>query len=249
MTGVVRLERQGAVATIYLNRPDKLNALDSELREELIDHLSSLASEDEVRAIVITGSGRGFCVGQDLSREEELENTYSTIASSYNELARVIRRTGKPVIAAINGPAVGAGMSLALLCDMAVMSRDAILSCAFGRVGLVPDTGITWILARAVGHARAFEIALMGRALSAHEAFGLGLVQRVVDGDGLLPMAHEVATTLSRVPPLTMELTKKQLLDAANQGIHETLDVEALHQQLASHSADHLALRNDFLRR
>ena len=163
--------------------PDSLNALDLPTRQALLDALRTADDDHDVRSIILTGSGRAFCSGQDLSAREELIDAGATVADTYNPLIRAITATDKPVIAAVNGLAVGAGLGLALACDEVVMAQSAFLSCAFVRVGLVPDSGITSRLVRSLGHARAFELARTARRIGADEALSLGLVNEVVADD------------------------------------------------------------------
>lgn len=230
--------RDEAVTTISLNRSSTMNALTEACRLELLAALKDAAAED-VRVVVLTGVGRAFCVGQDLSAAAELEDAERTVRDTYNPLVTAIASLGKPVIAAINGPAVGAGMGLALACDLAVMADDAYLMCSFGRVALVPDTGVSRVLVRRLGYVRAFEIAATGRKISAAESAAIGLVNRVVTADLLLDEVHTLAHQLARGPKQALALTKANFVAALDEGPGQLLEREARAQGIAAASAEH----------
>jgi 2-(1,2-epoxy-1,2-dihydrophenyl)acetyl-CoA isomerase len=215
-----------------------MNALTEACRLELLAALKDAAAED-VRVVVLTGVGRAFCVGQDLSAAAELEDAERTVRDTYNPLVTAIASLGKPVIAAINGPAVGAGMGLALACDLAVMADDAYLMCSFGRVALVPDTGVSRVLVRRLGYVRAFEIAATGRKISAAESAAIGLVNRVVTADLLLDEVHTLAHQLARGPKQALALTKANFVAALDEGPGQLLEREARAQGIAAASAEH----------
>jgi 2-(1,2-epoxy-1,2-dihydrophenyl)acetyl-CoA isomerase len=238
-----------AVRVVTVNRPDRLNALDDECRRGLLGALETAAADDDVAVVVLTGAGRAFCTGQDVTMSDELADAGATVRETYNPLAATLRRTDKPVIAAINGPAVGAGLGLALSCDLRVMGRNAYLACSFSRVALVPDTGTTVALLRQLGHARAFEVALSGRKIGADEAAATGLVNEVVDGDDVLGRALEIARELAAGPALAFGLTKQLLVAAARVDELELLAMEARAQGTAAASADHRNAVDAFLAR
>lgn len=244
----VLVHRDGAVTTIELNRAAQLNALDAETRRALANALAE-AADDRVRAVVLTGTGRAFCAGQDLAAASELADAGDTVARTYNPLVRAITGMAKPVIAAVNGPAVGAGMGLALACDLVVMAAGASFSCAFGKMALVPDTGTSWFLARRIGHARAFEAAVSGRKIAAAEALALGLANQVVPDGELRAVAAASADELAAGPALAFALTKRLLLAAAEQPLDAILEMEALSQGQAAASEDHTERRAAFLAR
>jgi 2-(1,2-epoxy-1,2-dihydrophenyl)acetyl-CoA isomerase len=235
----VEIARDGAVATVTLNRPDKLNALDRATRWELIDALREVAADQAVRAVVLTGAGRAFCVGQDLAAVEELEHADETVAGSYNPIVHAIAEMPKPVIAAVNGPAVGAGMGLALACDQRLAADTAAFSCAFGKVGLVPDTAVSWYLVRELGYARAYWFAASGRAIPAAEAHALGLLNEVVPADELAGRAHDLAALLAAGPARALALTKRQFRAVSELSFEAALAVEARHQGEAAAHPDH----------
>jgi 2-(1,2-epoxy-1,2-dihydrophenyl)acetyl-CoA isomerase len=235
----VLVDDDGAVRIVTLNRPDRLNALDDECRRALLAALEHAAADSDVRVIVLTGAGRAFCTGQDVSAAEELEDAGATVSETYNPLAVAIRGMGKPVIAAINGLAVGAGLGLALSCDLRVIGSGAYLACSFSRVGLVPDTGTTVGLLRQLGHARAFEIAVSGRKIRAEEAVSSHLVNEAVDDADVLDRAVEMARELAAGPALAFALTKELLVAAAREDELEVLELEARAQGVAASSSDH----------
>jgi 2-(1,2-epoxy-1,2-dihydrophenyl)acetyl-CoA isomerase len=232
------------VATLTLNRPEKLNAFDDEMLRLLERHLRSAERDDGVRAIVITGSGRGFSAGQDLSnvRDRAASGGMSFRAhleSTYNPVILRIRRLEKPVIAAVNGVAAGAGASLALACDLRLAAESASFIQAFVKVGLVPDSGSTWHLVRMLGFARAFELAATGRRVSSEEALSLGLVNRVVADADLGAATAELAGLLASSPTKALGLMKRAMNRAANTDLEAALAYEATLQEIAGRTADH----------
>ena len=242
----VETTRDGAVATVTLTRPDKLNALDRATRWELVGALRDVAADAGVRAVVLTGSGRAFCVGQDLAAVEELDHADETVAGSYNPIASTIAEMPKPVIAAVNGAAVGAGLGLALACDMRLAAETASFSCAFGKVGLVPDTGVSWHLVRELGYARAFALASLGRTFSAEQAKEYGLVNRVLPTDELAASARELAGLMAAGPARALALTKRQFRAVGDQSFEAVLAMEARHQGAAAAHPDHVEGRTAF---
>lgn len=239
MTANVLYERQDAVAVIAINRPVRLNALDPATRQDLIAALRCAADAPHVRAVVLIGEGRGFCVGHDLAAPDEDPDIFAVVRDTYNPVVRAIARMDKPVIAGVNGPAVGAGMGLALACDLQVMADTAYLSCGFGKVGLVPDSGASTALVRAVGRSRAYEMALSGRQISAPEAQNLGLVNRIVAVTQVRAEATAWAHDLGAGPAAAMALTKRLLRTAEHRSLESILDLEAFYQGLAAQTPDH----------
>ena len=241
------VDRDGAVATLRLNYPEKLNALSETLLRELLQELSSLNEDPTCRAIVITGEGRGFCVGADLAA---LQAIYSTgekpklstfLEQGYNRLIPTLTGAPKPVIAAINGVAAGAGMSLALACDLRLASDAATFTTAFVRIGLVPDSGMFFTLPRAVGMAKALELAITSDRIDAATALGNGLVSRVVPAGDLIDEAHALATRLAELPTTAIGLIKQLLQDSPRLSLEQTLEREAELQDRAAATDDHLA--------
>jgi 2-(1,2-epoxy-1,2-dihydrophenyl)acetyl-CoA isomerase len=242
----VQTTRDGAVATVTLARPEKLNALDRATRWELIGALWDVAADAGVRAVVLTGTGRAFCVGQDLAAVEELDHADETVAGSYNPIAQTVADMPKPVIAAINGAAVGAGLGLALTCDLRLAAETASFSCAFGKVGLVPDTGVSWHLVRELGYARAFALASLGRTFSAEQAKDYGLVNRVLPAEELAASAAELAGLMAAGPAHALALTKRQFRAVGEISFEAALAMEARHQGDAAAHPDHLEGRTAF---
>jgi 2-(1,2-epoxy-1,2-dihydrophenyl)acetyl-CoA isomerase len=234
-----RVEHDGAVATVTLDRPDALNAQTRASRRALVRDLRALAADEAVRCVVLTGAGRAFCAGQDLREEGALENVDEVIRETYIPIVETIVGMPKPVVAAINGAAAGAGLSLALACDVRYMADGAVLMMAFSNIALVPDCGGSWLLPHIVGYAQAFEIAASGRRVSAEEALSLGLVQRVLPGDGLLAAAHATASALAARPTRALGWTKR-LMRAAEQGsLADVMELEAQLQASAVGTSDH----------
>ncbi|SFK74035.1 enoyl-CoA hydratase/isomerase family protein [Geodermatophilus ruber] len=242
----IRIRRDGAVATVILNRPEKLNALDRATRWELVGALRAVAADTDVRAVVLTGTGRAFSAGQDIAAVEELEHADETVAGSYNPIAQTIADMPKPVIAAVNGLAVGAGMGLALVCDQRLAADTASFSCAFGKVGLVPDTAVSWYLVRELGYARAFSFAASGRPIPAAEAHRLGLLNEIVPTDQLAARAHDLAESLAGGPAHALALTKRQFRAVSEISFEAALALEARHQGDAAGHPDHVEGRTAF---
>ncbi len=237
----VRLEVADEVATITLARAGALNALDRPMREELLAAFRSVDLDRTVRAVILTAEGRAFCAGQDL-RESfggGAPSLTEEIRERYNPLILAIHRCSKPVIGAINGTAAGAGFSLALACDIRIAAASATLVLAFGRIGLVPDSGVSWFLPRLLGSARAVELALVGEALTALEAERIGLVSRVVPDGALAEEARALALRLAAGSPRALALTKRALAFAAESTLDVALEYEAWLQGVAGASADH----------
>ncbi len=222
--------RDGAVLTITLNRPDVLNALNRAVHDAIHDGLEQ-AKDPSVRAVVITGAGRGFCVGQDLQEFSSGEGDVAdNLRSNYHRNVLAIRALEKPVIAAVNGPAAGAGTSLAFACDVRIASDSASFVPAFINIGLVPDSGGTWLARRLLGTARAFEWLTTGRRLSADEARSLGLVSEVVPADEFPDRITEVAQLFAAMPTRAVWQTKRLLDAAESTTFGEQLELEAATQ-------------------
>ena len=246
MSGI-ELAGDGAVATVTINRPDKLNALDRATRWELVGALREVAADPSVRAVVLTGTGRAFCVGQDLGAVEELVHADETVAGSYNPIIQTIVTMPKPVIAAVNGLAVGAGLGLALACDQRLAAETASFSCAFGKVGLVPDSGVSWFLVRELGYAKAFWYAASGRPIAAAEAHELGLLNEVVPTEELLDRAAALAELLAGCSASALALTKRQFHAVSELSFEAVLAMEGRHQGEAAAHPDHVEGRTAFI--
>ena len=211
----VEVTQDAGVLTITLNRPEVLNALNREVHGGIHDALQRAKDDDSVRAVVITGAGRGFCVGQDLQEfAGGAGDVAQNLRDNYHRNVLAIRALEKPVIAAVNGAAAGAGMSLALACDVRIAARSASFVPAFIKIGLVPDSGGTWLVRRLLGAARAFEWLSTGRRLGADDAREWGLVSEVVDDEEFATRTQEVAALFAAMPTRAVWQTKR-LLDAA----------------------------------
>jgi 2-(1,2-epoxy-1,2-dihydrophenyl)acetyl-CoA isomerase len=237
----LRYEVSDAVATLTLDRPDALNALTIRLKQELLAALRAAERDPAVRTIVLTGAGRAFCAGQDLAERllPDAPSLGDELRERYNPLIRAMRASSKPILGSINGVAAGAGVSLALACDLRIASDAASFVLAFGRIGLVPDSGATWFLPRLVGSAKAAEIALLGDPLAADDAARLGLVTRVVPAGSLAEETTAAAARLAAMAPRAVALAKRALARAWDVGLDDQLEYEAYLQQLAGATADH----------
>jgi len=234
----VETQRDGAVLTITLNRPDVLNAFNGAMHKALNAALKE-ARSDEIRAVVITGAGRGFCVGQDLTEFREAPGDIGDrLRSTYHPNIDAIRALEKPVIAAVNGAAAGAGMSFACACDIRIASDTAVFVPAFVNIGLVPDSGGTFFVTRLLGYARAFEWLCSGRRLTAAEAHAWGLVSEVVVANALATRAAELAAQLAALPTRAIGMTKRLLDRAGSSTLDEQLEWEAQLQAAAVQSED-----------
>jgi len=219
------------VALITLNRPDRLNAFDGAQRTELADCVRRASADDDIRAVVITGAGRAFCAGADISALYEKYNVEDILNTEYAASLEPIRTMPKPVIAAINGPAAGIGMTLALTCDLRVMSEDAYLMSAFANIGLVPDGGLSWLLTQQVGYARAYQLAIEAEKLDPKRAHEWGLVNRIVKADDTLPNAIAWAGELAARAPLALAQTKRAFRAAVDDGLRNAMATEAIYQR------------------
>jgi 2-(1,2-epoxy-1,2-dihydrophenyl)acetyl-CoA isomerase len=219
------------VATITLNRPDKLNALNPEMHERLRSAFELAAGDDAIRAVLLTGSGRGFCTGQDLAARDVSPGAPPidlsvSLGSYYNPLVRRMRALPKPIVCAVNGIAAGAGANLALACDLVIAARSASFVQAFSRLGLVPDAGGTYFLPRLVGTARAMGLALLAEKLSAEEAAAWGLIWKAVDDAELVAEGQTLAARLASGPTKGYGQLKRALYASAGNSLDAQLDLE-----------------------
>ncbi len=235
----IRVEVRDGVETVTLDRPDALNALNARMRRELLAALKASARDEAVRALVITGAGRGFCAGADLRGGAGEREFRRVLTSEYHPLIRAIRDLPKPVVAAVNGVAAGAGVSLALAADIVLAADDARFVPAFGRIGLVPDSGLTRTLVRGLGRHRAAAILWLGAPLPAAEAESLGLVHAVVAASELAAAASELAARLAAGPTRAIALTKRLINAAEDADLDASLAAEAALQELAGRTDDH----------
>lgn len=230
--------REGAVLTITLNRPDVFNAFDRALHAALRSALED-AADPAVRAVVVTGAGRGFCAGQDLRELSSMSGSLrDELEQTYHPNIRRIRSLEKPVIAAVNGPVAGAGLSLACACDVRIASDAASFVPGFVGIGLVPDSGGSWFIHRLLGFARAFEWMSSNRRLTADEALAWGLVSEVVPAGVFGERLGEIAAGWASLPTRAVAMTKRLLEHAHAAGLEEQLGLEAELQQSAVETAD-----------
>jgi 2-(1,2-epoxy-1,2-dihydrophenyl)acetyl-CoA isomerase len=230
--------RAGAVLTITLNRPEVYNAFNRELHAALYDALGEAAAAD-IRAVVLTGAGKAFCAGQDLKEFQELSGSVrDVLEASYHPNVRRIRALEKPVIAAVNGVAAGAGLSLACACDMRLASSAAAFVPGFAGIGLVPDAGGTWFLERLLGYARAFEWMSSNRRLTADEALAWGLVSAVLPETDFVAGVAEAAARWAAAPTRAVAFAKRLFEHAHDASLEQQLALEAELQQEAAQTAD-----------
>lgn len=240
MPDTIIVEQEGGVMTVTLNRPDVLNAVNEELAKELHDALRQASREAAVRCLVLTGAGRGFCSGQDLRGRAAGDLSYREhLRATYNPVILLMRTIEKPVLAAVNGVAAGAGMSLALAADLRIASEKASFIEVFARVGLIPDSGSTYLLTRLVGLGKALELCYTTDPVDAQEALRLGLVNRVVPHEELLPVAMGLAGRLAAGPTKAYGLTKRAVTYGLHAPLDAALEYEAYLQEVAGRSADH----------
>lgn len=234
---------ESCVAEITLNRPDKLNSFSLEMHEELRQVMRTIETDDNIRAVLLTGAGRGFCAGQDLNeRQGELgqvtEHIRNNLNENFNPLIRRIRNLKKPVVAAVNGIAAGAGANLALTCDIVIAGQSAGFLQAFVNIGLIPDCGGTYYLPRLVGSARANALTMLGEKISATQAAEWGMIWKAVPDDQLMAEARAVAKRLAAGPSVALGLIKQALQVSANHNLDQQLDWERDAQGLAGMSPD-----------
>ena len=244
MTDVLLVERNEGVATLTLNRPESMNSLSVELKEALLDAAREVAADPAVRAVVLTGTGRGFCVGQDLREHVALLEAgdpapLSTVSRHYNPLVLTLARMPKPVLAAVNGMAAGAGAGLAFACDFRFASRTAGFLLAFANVGLTLDSGVSWTLPRIVGQARATALAILAEPIAADSALEMGLVNAVVEPEALLPTAHELAARLAQGPTAAYAAIKESIGFAVASDLAAALAKEDELQTAMGRTEDH----------
>jgi 2-(1,2-epoxy-1,2-dihydrophenyl)acetyl-CoA isomerase len=245
MTEPLLVEQDGAVATVTLNRPDSLNSLDKALKEALLGELATLAAEPGCRAIVLTGAGRAFCVGQDLREhvatlDSGETDPLLTVREHYNPIAVTLGGMPKPVVAAVRGTAAGAGASLAFLADFRIGGPSTSFLLAFANVGLAADTGASWTLPRLVGHAKATELLMLAQPVKAAEAERLGLLTALVGDDGqVLGAAQQLAARLAAGPTVAYAQIKRELAVGGTSGLAEALAAEGQAQAVCGATADH----------
>ena len=234
------------VAVLTLDRQETLNAFDDELGKDLLDALQEASVAPSVRCVAITGAGRAFSSGEDLNKlsegyaRGEPPDLGRILSHRYNPLVRTIRSLPKPVVAAVNGVAAGAGAAVALACDTRIAAESAKLVFPFAKVGLIPDSGSLWLLARMVGASRAWDIVSSGRTIDAHEAQELGLFSRIAPSGRFEAVWRGFARELAEGPPIALRLTKQLLSASLDRNLDDQLEAETEAQDEAGRSADHL---------
>ncbi len=232
------------VLTLTLNRPEKLNSFNEDMHLALREAVQRAHDDRDVRAVLLTGAGRGFCAGQDLGDRDPRKGGPApdlgrTLDAFYNPTLRLIRSLEKPVVCAVNGVAAGAGANIALACDIVLAAKSARFIQAFAKIGLIPDAGGTWSLARILGEPRAKALALTAEPLPAEKAADWGLIWKAVDDESLMAEAETLARSLAAGPTLGLGLTKRLIQQAATQTLDAQLDAERDAQQQAGRSADY----------
>jgi len=240
----IELDIAGGVATLTLNRPKNLNSFNAAMHEDVRDALDRIEADSTVRCLLLTGAGRGFCAGQDLSDRnvlpgDEPPDLSIAIERYYNPLIRRLRGLEMPVVCAVNGVAAGAGANIALACDLVLAARSAVFIQAFCKIGLLPDSGGTWHLPRLVGHARAMGLAMLGDKLGAEQAEQWGMIWRCVDDDDLMEEARALAGHLATQPTRGLALTKRAINAAADNSLDGQLDLERDLQREAGRTYDY----------
>ena len=243
MSNTVLIADSGPLRTITLNRPDKLNAFNEEMHIALRAALQSASDTKDVRAVLLTGAGRGFCAGQDLGdrdpKKGDVPDLGDTLNNFFNPNVRLIRDMPKPVIAAVNGAAAGAGANIALSCDIVLAAKSAKFLQAFARIGLIPDAGGSWTLPQLVGPARARGLAMLAEPLDAEAAADWGMIWRAVDDMELMDEATALATRLANGPTAGLALAKQAILAATENSLEDQLALEAKLQSKAGATADY----------
>jgi 2-(1,2-epoxy-1,2-dihydrophenyl)acetyl-CoA isomerase len=239
----IAVEKKDLIALLFLNRPEVLNALCDEMGHELLHFLREAASDDTIRVLILSGKGRAFSAGADLNmfktRYENYKRTGGSDNAARTELPKAFIGFPKPIIAAINGPAVGFGITLPLNCDIRIASNQAKFSFAFARVGVTPEFGSSYFLPRLIGYGKAAELIFSARMFEAQEALEMGLINRIVDPDDLLAEAERMAYQIARMPPAAVQAAKKLLRHGSHSTLEQVLDYEALIFQHATRTREH----------
>lgn len=248
----IRFDIADAVATIILNRPDRLNAAPPAMFDEIAHALDNL---DDARVVLITGAGRAFCAGADLAGRDESqsisggEGAYRALTRSYNPTLMKLAQLNMPVVTAVNGAAAGVGCSLALASDFAIAGKSAYFLQAFVNIGLVPDGGASWMLARLIGKARATQMMLLGERIGAEQAENWGLIYKAVEDAALIDEARALAVRLANGPTVALGLMRRGLAAALESDYASALATEAMNQRIAGNSADAMEGALSFLQK
>jgi 2-(1,2-epoxy-1,2-dihydrophenyl)acetyl-CoA isomerase len=238
----ILVEKHSGYRQLSLNRPDRLNALNTEMFHALMAALAEAETDPECRAILLTGAGRGFCAGQDLGDvavKDDGPPDLKAVLERYSALVRKLRGLEMPVVCAVNGVAAGAGANLALACDIVLAAKSANFIQAFSRIGLIPDCGGTWFLPRLVGAARARALAILAEPLPAERAAEWGLIWQALDDDRLMETAHAMAARLAKQATIGIALAKRALDAAETNDLDTQLDLERDFQDEAGHTPDY----------
>jgi 2-(1,2-epoxy-1,2-dihydrophenyl)acetyl-CoA isomerase len=232
MSDTIQVTKHDRVAVLGLSRPESMNAIDMGMRRQLLEALDRLARDPDIRCIVLTGAGKAFCSGSDLksaaaNSDTSVRRTARTLLHDFQPIIETLSRLDKPVIAAVNGAAVGVGMSLVLACDLVVMAKNAFLMAPFINVGLIPDGGTAWFLSQRVGYARAFELLAEGQKIPAERCLALGMANRVSEPETLMEDTLKWAASFASKAPLALALTKRVARLSTTLGLSEILSVEA----------------------
>ena len=247
---LIDFKKENGVASITLNRPDVFNSFNREMALAVITALDECASDESVRCIVLSGNGKAFCAGQDLNEAIDPDNgiTFEVILNEhYNPIVRRIRNIEKPVIAAVNGVAAGAGANIAFACDFAIASHKASFTQAFSKIGLVPYSGGTFFLPRLVGLQRATALMMLSDKLSAQEAESIGLIYKAVEEENFRDFVAELAGRLAQMPTKALGMTKKLINAGFSNNLDQQLDMEGAYQVVAGESYDYKEGVNAFL--
>ncbi|MBJ3813629.1 2-(1,2-epoxy-1,2-dihydrophenyl)acetyl-CoA isomerase [Shimwellia pseudoproteus] len=244
MENLILCDVQQGVMTLTLNRPERLNSFNDAMHQQLAHCLTQAERDDSIRCLLITGAGRGFCAGQDLNDRHvdptgDAPDLGYSVETFYNPLVRRLARLPKPVIAAVNGVAAGAGATLALGCDIVIAARSASFVMAFSKLGLIPDCGGTWLLPRVAGRARALGLALTGGKISAAQAAEWGMIWQLAEDANLQDTSIALARQFATQPTYGLGLIKQALLAAEHNTLDQQLDLERDYQRLAGRSADY----------
>ncbi|NVO13099.1 MAG: 2-(1,2-epoxy-1,2-dihydrophenyl)acetyl-CoA isomerase [Rhodoplanes sp.] len=235
----VLVDRRDGWVILTLNRPDRLNSFNAEMHGRLAGALDEVGADQGCRAVLLTGAGRGFCAGQDLSDRVGPADLGATIDAFYNPLVRRLRGLRKPVVCAVNGVAAGAGANIALACDIVLAARSAKFIQAFSKIGLVPDSGGTFFLPRLIGDARARALAMLAEPLTAEQAEAWGLIWKVLDDAALRGEAEKLTAHLATQPTIGLALTKEALNASAANDLDAQLDLERDLQRKAGSTPDY----------
>jgi len=240
------------VAKLVLNRPEKLNSFNKKMHDDVRLALKTIYKDDEIRCVLISGNGRGFCAGQDLSDRDvspdaDMPDLGKSIDKNYNPLIRKITQLEKPVICAVNGVAAGAGANIALACDIVLAARSASFIQSFSKIGLIPDSGGTWMLPRLIGRSRAMALALLGEKIPAEQAESWGMIWKCLDDDQLMVQAEKMAASLASQPTRGLGFIKRAFNLSSTNNLDEQLELERDIQRLAGRTSDYREGVNAFM--